>query len=117
MKYIRVINDLEDEYLITYEEHCEMVAELQDSGFDFEGCIVKQADTIEELCDQFVYVTNNGNHYVKNNHNAIHYFIGEERPVSYYGAIWTDKGLIYVAKMNEKGELELLWIKELSKDI
>lgn len=26
-----------------------------------------------------------------------------------YGAIWTDKGLIYVAKMNEKGEFELLW--------
>ena len=25
-----------------------------------------------------------------------------------FGAIWTDKGLIYVAKMNEKGELELL---------
>lgn len=25
-----------------------------------------------------------------------------------YGAIWTDKGLIYVAKMNEKGELELI---------
>ena len=24
------------------------------------------------------------------------------------GAIWTDKGLIYVAKMNDKGELELL---------
>lgn len=26
-----------------------------------------------------------------------------------YGAIWTNKGLIYVAKMNDKGELELLW--------
>ena len=26
-------------------------------------------------------------------------------------AIRTDKGLIYVAKMNDKGELELLWIK------
>lgn len=25
-----------------------------------------------------------------------------------YGAIWTEKGLIYIAKMNEKGELELL---------
>ena len=24
------------------------------------------------------------------------------------GAIWTDKGLIYVAKMNDKGELELI---------
>ena len=27
-----------------------------------------------------------------------------------YGAIWTDKGLIYAAKMNDKGELELLWM-------
>ena len=26
-----------------------------------------------------------------------------------YGAIWTDTGLKYIAKMNEKGELELLW--------
>ena len=25
-----------------------------------------------------------------------------------YGAIWTNKGLIYVAEMNDKGELELL---------
>jgi hypothetical protein len=25
-----------------------------------------------------------------------------------YGAIWTSKGLIYVAKMNKEGELELL---------
>ena len=25
-----------------------------------------------------------------------------------YGAIWTNKGLIYVAQLNEKGELELL---------
>lgn len=70
--------------------------------------ILAKSDNIEKLCDQFVYVTNNGNHYVKNSHEAIHYFIGEERPISYYGAIWTNKGLIYVAKMNEKGELELL---------
>ena len=28
-------------------------------------------------------------------------------------AILTDKGLIYVAKMNEKGELGLLWQEEL----
>lgn len=25
-----------------------------------------------------------------------------------YGAIWTPKGLIYVAQLNERGELELL---------
>ncbi len=28
---------------------------------------------------------------------------------SIYGCIWTSKGLIYVAKMNDKGELELIW--------
>ena len=26
----------------------------------------------------------------------------------FYGAIWTDKGLIYIARMNIKGDLELL---------
>ena len=31
-----------------------------------------------------------------------------EKGDNVYGAIWTDKGLIYVAKMNDKGELELL---------
>ena len=69
---------------------------------------IKQADTIEELCDEFVIVHKelNGNHTVhrynwlgKSEHKA-----GNE----VYGAIWTDKGLIYVAKMNDKGELELL---------
>jgi len=74
---------------------------------------IKQADTIEELCDEFVVE--------KKEH-----FIGkiEDLPRLYelvkihnknqqnhwdlFGAIWTDKGLIYVAKMSEKGELELL---------
>ena len=31
-----------------------------------------------------------------------------DKKIQIYGAIWTDKGLIYVAKMNKKGELELL---------
>lgn len=68
--------------------------------------ILKIADTIEELCDEFVVVPDqdikpfiatdfirNGNSYVC---------------ADIYGAIYTDKGLIYVAKMNNKGELELL---------
>jgi len=93
--------------------------------FGIEG---KQADTIEELCDDFIGVLDNGNgshiwyddeylgidyadwetpeelsvlkfKYAKSN-NSLNEVL--------YGAIWTDKGLIYVAKMNEKGELELL---------
>lgn len=109
MRYIRVINDLEDEYLTTYEEHCEMVAELQDGGFDFEGCIIKQANTIEELCDGLIVEQkdNPNNWFIM----EVQEFINEEEHLKewfYKAFIKTDKGLIYVAKLNDKGELELL---------
>lgn len=73
------------------------------------GCVevsevIKQADTIEELCDEFVRVS-----------KSIHDFlVSDDIPTKkfddteIYGAIWSDKGLIYVAKLNDKGELELL---------
>lgn len=67
-----------------------------------------------ELCDEFVVIG-----YYKN--KPVHFdtlleaqkFVYEngcqdKDYVEIKGAIWTDKGLIYVAKMNEKGELELL---------
>ena len=69
------------------------------------GNILKVTDTIEEVCDAFVGKFDNGN-YIQ--------LVNLEERKQYpaikeiYGAIWTDKGLIYVAKMNEKGELELL---------
>lgn len=83
-----------------------------------EHVIVKQADTIEELCDEFVVVYKNNrinqfkanemgnetqttNEFVKNNYLRFNNQL-------VYGAIWTNKGLIYVAKMNDEGELELL---------
>ena len=81
---------------------------------DYEyGKVIKQSDTIEELCDNFVrYVA------VDDFHNILRDYefkdlklIGErirKTNDKVYGAIWTDKGLIYVAKMNEKGCLELL---------
>lgn len=86
--------------------------------------IINQADTIEELCDEFVLFYKE----VKSLHN-IPWATYERRGIwekqrdkvinevinhpSYkhpvlYGAIWTEKGLIYVAKMNEKGEFKLL---------
>lgn len=60
---------------------------------------VKQADTIEELCDEFVIIADD-KPYIRVPAGNTNF--------QTYGAIWTDKGLIYVAKMNEKGELELL---------
>ena len=61
---------------------------------------IKQADTIEELCDCFVdYCEEDDSHFVSTAIQGKH---------EIYGAIWTDRGLIYVAKMNGKGEIELL---------
>lgn len=82
--------------------------------------IVAQADTIEELCDWYFAMSNTG--YKTSIKIDFEKKIVEqwqdiivEYPLDHfiqthtiYGAIWTDKGLIYVAKMNEKGELELL---------
>lgn len=81
--------------------------------------VINQADTIEELCDEFVgYV---GEEYVKENEtydmpNYQEYDLKEmlfhmsynKEDCVVYGAIWTSKGLIFVAKMNDKGELELI---------
>lgn len=64
--------------------------------------ILKQADTIKELCDEFVMISD-GKHKLD---IGCHSYSDEK--IQIYGAIWTDKGLIYVAKMNKKGELELL---------
>lgn len=66
--------------------------------------ILKQAEKVKDLCDEFVIKDINGKYT----------YITTDKPwilfsdCIIYGAIWTDKGLIYVAKMNEKGELELL---------
>lgn len=77
--------------------------------------IVKQANTIEELCDCFVKIKRKGNckpYILKFDYRDLPTL--KEQAIKYkdspvYGAIHIeDKGLIYVAKMNEKGELELL---------
>ena len=73
----------------------------------------KQANTIEELCDEFVWISvDNEYHNRKANEYGLRTSkmqLGCPQLKEIYGAIWTDKGLIYVAKMNDKGELELLW--------
>ena len=83
--------------------------------------VIKQADTIEELCDGYVFVSKSGEtHYVYfklydmgvclgsriENDEIFRNHLLENGTI--YGAIWTDKGLIYVAKMNDKGKLKLL---------
>ena len=71
--------------------------------------IIKQAETIEELCDGLIVEQKDkpNNWFVM----EVQEFINEKehfKDWSYKAFIKTDKGLIYIAKMNDEGELELL---------
>ena len=79
---------------------------------DVKDQIINQSDNLDELCDEFVIDWLPTNHkdifsideYSK---KIIESCIGNDK-TNVYGAIWTSKGLIYVAKMNENGVLELI---------
>ena len=67
--------------------------------------IIKQADTIEELCDEFVAKKDYGKPFVIKRfeiHSNLQFGF------TIYGAIWVGADLHSVAKMNNKGEFELL---------
>ena len=121
-KYIRTKNNiykvrkpLNDEYLWDNRTYVYGHETIENKS------IIAQADTIEELCDGFVWCR--VDYYDSPEKNPYRYIRdifalelsqkvikenGKPKWLNIYGAIWTDKGLIYVAKMNEKGELELL---------
>ena len=109
MKYIRtkdgIYEIISDDYGCEIPVYCD-----NDFGEKYiqEEDVIKFADTIEELCDEFVIILGNGKRIITKKHNFKYYFDRNYKIIKIYGAIWTDKGLIYVAKMNEKGELELL---------
>lgn len=113
MKYVRtkdVIYEITEQDI---ENHC-LVIKVNENRHDLihESLGIKQAGTIEELCDEFVWVSIDDEYC---NRKANLYGLKTSKMQvncpqikCIYGAIWTDKGLIYVAKMNDKGELELL---------
>lgn len=114
MKYIRTKDGIYEP--IHYEDQlieAEYYLDHENNLID-ERDIIKQADTIEELCDEFVKKSKQTwNNYFVIGEDALRIFDRKYHKedlvhYDYYGAIWTDKGLIYVAKMNEKRELELL---------
>jgi hypothetical protein len=80
----------------------------------FDSQFIKQADTIEELCDALVvagkYEGKEFHKYCPTESDSFDDLKKRYREyrVRIYGAIWTDDGLKYVAKKNKKGELELL---------
>lgn len=128
MKYIKNINGKieelldETEDIITvrhYNEWDEPVINKMKKSW-----MVKQSENIEELCDEFRGVWTNYCEDGKDAHEEYHY--NKEKNVFYddfeelthkeaiekfdifYGAIWFDRGLRYVARLNDRGAWELL---------
>ena len=139
MKYIRtkddkiyeIIDETENSFELCgqFEKKigcsCIMIKRLLGSN---EKPTYRLANTIEELCDEFVDTselkissTSTGgwlyDEFDSKNKCLIYYAEDERRTIplnefddlsKIYGAIWCEWGLKYVAKMNSKGELELL---------
>ena len=130
MKYIRTkdghIFEIEKDLGKYGKSKAVVICDFDGNFIDVEkqNMILNQADTIEELCDEFVLrYKNDKNEYLNDRASIIGFEISKEeldrhdyhimeQGIKYYAelwcAIWTDKGLIYVAKMNEKGEMELI---------
>ena len=111
MKYIRTKDKIllmnEDYYFDTFNKKKVIV-----NSYGYSEQVIKEADTIEELCDEFVMIDEENEHYIKQD-NDIHHIRRKWAIGNYkvYGAIWTEKGLIYVTQLNEKGNLGLIWVK------
>ena len=70
--------------------------------------IISQSENLEELCDRFVVMDKE----TKEVMNIVT-FLAYAKLWSYckyniYGAIWCEWGLKYVAKLDDKGDLELI---------
>ena len=70
--------------------------------------VIKQSENLEELCDRFVVMDKE----TKEVMNIVT-FLAYAKLWSYckyniYGAIWCEWGLKYVAKLDDKGDLELI---------
>lgn len=77
--------------------------------WDYIGEVLKEADTIEELCDMFITLEKlDGKRWHSINFTLCDDLRKDRDNEGVYGAIWTDKGLIYVAKMNSDGKLVLI---------
>lgn len=107
MKYIRtksgVTKLLENAY-VTGKKFVAYVQRKEGRGYDI--CwepVIAQSDNLKDLCDCFSYDTETTTDFDVAGGWKL---ANPKREI--YGCIKTRRGLIYVAKINDKGELELL---------
>ena len=76
---------------------------------------IAKSENLEELCDEFVIEYRDGSKIISIYDNTKEFLKEHKYELksgyikNVYGAVWVDgKGLIYVAKMDENGDLELI---------
>jgi hypothetical protein len=95
MKYIRTEDKKGKQYILDVKDYIFLIRAKEvifTRGYKEE--LLGQADTIEELCDVFVYVDEGCYPEISDDLDLM-----QTSTTIIYGAIWTDKGLIYKAKM------------------
>lgn len=115
MKYIRTpftIFEVVEETDVVYRVRAKWTPTHLYSKSKCQTDVIKQADTIEEVCDYEMHYDNNGEFVIRPIKHvdwaSLKRVIMDKWFKDCKLAIKTDKGLIYVAKMNDKGELELI---------
>lgn len=110
-------------YIRTKDGVYELISDLNNKGYNVKvenhgtyrlvpkSTITAEADTIEELYDELVIVntTDNRDNQVISKYDFRRIFeYSGDNDYEIYGSIWVYGNLIKVARMNEKGCLELL---------
>ena len=115
MKYIRtkhtifeVVDENENVYYVRAKSDRESVYAKSKRNTD----IITEGNSIEELCDEFVVIRTDKKYEGMSEILDVAFLNFFEKyndkDKKLFGAIWTYNGLKYVAKLNNKGELELL---------
>lgn len=111
MKYIRTKDGKILERATFTINHTKYIGSIGNANLYQDNDIEKEADNIDELFDVIVYINGFRHELYRNFQETREDFskfkIKFQQQII-YGAIWTDKGLIYVVKMNSKGEFELI---------
>lgn len=103
MKYIRTKDKKGKQYIVSDKDYIFLIRDnkvIFARGYEEE--LLGQADTIEELCDEFV-VEDRDEFAIFHNLK-----LAKQTKGIIYGAVWCEWGLKYVARMNNEGVLELL---------
>ena len=111
--YIRTKNRIYKVESETYDKQWYYIGDYDvTSNVILKEQVVDQSENLFELIDEFVVIRDSTktNQLVRTDSiGYLNEMIKEDkRIVEVKGAVWTDKGLIFVAKMNDKGVLELI---------